>query len=495
MNSVTSAAFRWPNFGPDEARAALIDAGAQPSCCSLEWVQNHWRWIVWKFAAQIRAFPQGYSADNLSPPFVLSQLAYRYEREVNRCQRSALKRCLERDDSASKYMCLAVAQIDRIRGCVELTDGWYSCWTAAFDGPMRELLHKDRIFLGQKLEICGAQLTGEDGIPAVEGSRPDCPVKLVICRNSVRRATWDTKLGFQFTAPAFLKQLRHVHPQGGYLPAVKVCILRCYPLAFRDDSTGHVRSEREHFEFIERSLSDRSSRSSSSFHPDELDKPDDASLSFSPIQKIRACDPERPQEVQCIITFWCPIEALPAEGTVATFTALKTPLKAKRLSWPVEDFSPILLSATKSTRIIPEATKAAARDRIPPLSIEPSSLVEIDKKGDYDVLGRFLGKSGNSLLWFCPPDFDGDDASGEAECPELPLFCLKLPSLLSHLSFAVGERVLWRDIHFLHYDSRATVYMFDYTERTDFRRSKDRAPPPSPLLLDRFLEKYKTLIK
>ncbi len=461
MNSVKAGTFKWPHFGPEEARAALIEAGAQASCCPIEWIENHWRWIVWKFASLIRTFPFKYSADNLSPSWILSQLAYRYEREVNAVQRSALKRCLERDDSPSKYLCLAVAQIDRARGCLELTDGWYSCWTAAFDVPLRELLTRDRLFVGQKLEICGAQLTGEDGIPALEGSRPDCPIKLAISRNSIRRARWDCKLGFQFNAPAFLKNLSQVHPQGGYLPAIKVLILRCYPLAFRDDVKGTVKSEREHFEFLERNLPTSASKD---------DQP-----TFSPIQKIRAADPLRP-EVQCVVTFWCAIESLPQEGSLATFTALKTPLKTKRLSWPNEEASSILLSATKSTRIITEASSTGKS------TIEPTPLIKISSKGDYDLTGLFLGKN-NSLLWFCPADDESVDL----------LFCIKLPQLLTHLSFSVGERVWWRDAHFLNHDSRAGVFMFEFTERTDFR--KDRIKVPIDIRFENFNEKYRGLIK
>jgi hypothetical protein len=464
MNSLKASAFQWPHFGFEEARAALIEGGAQAALCPLDWIQNHWRWIVWKFAALLRAFPFKYAADNLSPGWLLSQLAYRYEREINAAQRSALKRCLERDDSASRYLCLAVAQIDRARGCVELTDGWYSCWTVAFDAPLRELLTRDRLFEGQKVEICGAQLTGDDGVPALEGSRPDCPAKLSLSRNCIRRTRWDTKLGFQFHAPAFLKELSHVHAQGGYLPAIKLCILRCYPLAFRDDSKGSVKSEREHFEFLER----------------RIPKADEESPAFSPIQKIRACQPGRP-DLQCVITFWCAIESMPVEGSVATFTALKTPLKAKRLSWLAEEAatsSVLLLSATKTSRIMICDPSAAAAP------IKPTRLHEIFRKGDFDLNGYFLGKN-SSLLWFCPVDSDSSEA-------EKALFCVRLPQLLTHLSFSAGDAIWWRDTHFLNHDAKAGVYMFEFTERTDFKKDpRLRAVEISKY----FIQKYQELIK
>lgn len=46
---------------------------------------------------------------------VLRQLKYRYDREINHCERSALKRIVERDDSSSKAMVLCIASVKPVR--------------------------------------------------------------------------------------------------------------------------------------------------------------------------------------------------------------------------------------------------------------------------------------------------------------------------------------------------------------------------------------------
>lgn len=43
------------------------------------------------------------------------QLKYRYDREIDRCERPALRRIFEHDDSAAKRMVLCVANILYVR--------------------------------------------------------------------------------------------------------------------------------------------------------------------------------------------------------------------------------------------------------------------------------------------------------------------------------------------------------------------------------------------
>ena len=48
------------------------------------WVWNHYRWIVWKLAAEERVAPKVFpTASRLNWSTVLHQLLYRYEREFN----------------------------------------------------------------------------------------------------------------------------------------------------------------------------------------------------------------------------------------------------------------------------------------------------------------------------------------------------------------------------------------------------------------------------
>jgi len=66
-----------------------------PSLISLEWIRNHFRWIVWKLASMEIRLPDQFAQQCLTPLNVLDQLKYRYDREIDRCERSALKRIIE----------------------------------------------------------------------------------------------------------------------------------------------------------------------------------------------------------------------------------------------------------------------------------------------------------------------------------------------------------------------------------------------------------------
>ena len=322
INSRNAKDFKFPcGWGAPEAHESLLQCGASGISVNLAWTVNHYRWIIWKFASLIRTFPDSYSPENLSPSWVLSQLLYRYEREIHQCHRSALKKIIERDDAAGKYLCLMVSGIDKEKKCLELSDGWYSIWTLALDGSLWNLIENSRITEGVKMEISGATLTGQDALPALEASSTDCPCRIVIWRNSCRPARWDTKLGFMTSpkhpAVAFLKQLNQIHSQGGPVPAISVIIDRVYPLLFREerqDSTGssvQTRNERDHYLYLE-------------MHPEQAH-----SSKFTPIQRIRVSNNHGTFNTFCssIISFWNPLGeeqmALLHEGAAIIITNLR----------------------------------------------------------------------------------------------------------------------------------------------------------------------------
>ncbi len=124
------------------ARAFLASPGVDPRLISATWIRNHFRWIVWKLAAMEKCFPNMFGGkwvvitfsgswdvsrfvlSNFTCCFsthrcltldnVLLQLKFRYDWEVDRCQRSALKRILECDDSPSKTLVLCIAAIKSV---------------------------------------------------------------------------------------------------------------------------------------------------------------------------------------------------------------------------------------------------------------------------------------------------------------------------------------------------------------------------------------------
>eukprot|EP01113_Clastostelium_recurvatum_P034402 TRINITY_DN4663_c2_g1_i1.p2 TRINITY_DN4663_c2_g1~~TRINITY_DN4663_c2_g1_i1.p2 ORF type:complete len:766 (+),score=154.12 TRINITY_DN4663_c2_g1_i1:16-2313(+) len=90
---------------------ALIASGATPSLVKKEWVYNHYGWIVWCLAVKEITFPHELGGRWLTPDRVLDKLKYRYEKEINRAQRPALRKILEQDESDKRCMILCVSAI------------------------------------------------------------------------------------------------------------------------------------------------------------------------------------------------------------------------------------------------------------------------------------------------------------------------------------------------------------------------------------------------
>lgn len=422
----------------------MLENGAQSVSASLEWTKNHYRWIIWKFAAFIRTFPDSYSPANLSPNWVLSQLLYRYEREVHLCQRSALKKIVERDDAAGKYLCLIVAGVDYANKAIELSDGWYSIWTGTLDSSLWELVISKRIHVGLKIEITGASLTGQDAIPALEASSPDCPCRIVISRNSCRPAKWDTKLGFICTpnrAVSFMKHLHQIHFQGGPIPAISVVIDRMYPLIFREERTsGNTnqivsRNERDHFIYLE------------TLTPETIQ-----SSKFTPIQRIRIVNNSGNSVFPVTVTFWNPIgedqRALLQEGNAVIITNLRTTMKAGTLA------------SSKSTRLFKDTLKTATA--FIPSNNKKNNVKELKMNDSVDFDGVIaLGRVGN-YFWFCQGNRDLSD-SNETEI----LMCLRN---FTCTSLHEGDLINFRDLAFNLFDGKVGVANFSFTEYSDFKR-------------------------
>lgn len=104
--------------------------------------------------------------------------------EVDHSRRPALRKIMERDDTAAKTLVLCVcgvasrgqspngsdtktpqgtdakrSQVEQPSAVIWLTDGWYAI-KAQVDEPLTAMLHKGRLAIGGKLIIHGAQLVG-----------------------------------------------------------------------------------------------------------------------------------------------------------------------------------------------------------------------------------------------------------------------------------------------------------------------------------------------
>uniref|UniRef100_A0A7M4FUI4 BRCA2 DNA repair associated n=1 Tax=Crocodylus porosus TaxID=8502 RepID=A0A7M4FUI4_CROPO len=165
--------------GKNEFYRALCDTpGVDPKLITDAWVYNHYRWIVWKLAAMEVSFPQEFASRCLTPERVLLQLKYRYDLEVDKSKRSAIKKIMERDDTAARTLVLCISKIislspntsenpatksrfknNKDSAIIEVTDSWYSI-RAVLDLPLKVLLQRRRLTVGQKIIVHGAELVG-----------------------------------------------------------------------------------------------------------------------------------------------------------------------------------------------------------------------------------------------------------------------------------------------------------------------------------------------
>ena len=251
-----AAAFRFGGacgLGHEEVRDLLVRAPAiDPAKASPAWVANHWRWIVWKLASYIRAFPGARSRVEgwFTPAGVLERLEARYRTQFVEGRRSALHRVLETDAHPGSHMVLCVARVlppheggvegaDALRE-LELTDGWWGV-TGVCDPWLSKLVGRGKICAGQKLRLMGCKATGLDG-----GLTPLSPgasgVRLSLHVNGTRRARWDTRLGFAAEREMFTVPLGSVLPlrvpRGatgpGLVPGVFFLVQRVYPALHRE---------------------------------------------------------------------------------------------------------------------------------------------------------------------------------------------------------------------------------------------------------------------
>lgn len=259
---------------------------------SYEWFVNHYRQLVWKLASMEVCYPHQFGGKCLTPDWLMLQLKYRYDREIDRAERSALHKICENDDVPSRRMVLCVSRIygeklmtassstssisegvaakgsadmesgneTVIQGettkeskseviksnppCIEVTDGWYSL-PCALDPPLKQMVKSGKIAVGTKLLMYGAELVGQSNPAHPLEMPPGCHLK--ISANSTRRARWFAKLGYQPMPCSFAVPLLSIFPDGGLVGCTDVLIARVYPMAYLEKREGKksvLRSER-----------------------------------------------------------------------------------------------------------------------------------------------------------------------------------------------------------------------------------------------------------
>ncbi|XP_074001298.1 breast cancer type 2 susceptibility protein [Numenius arquata] len=240
--------------GKKEFYRALCDTpGVDPKLITEAWVYNHYRWIVWKLAAMEVSFPHEFANRCLTPETVLLQLKYRYDLEVDKSKRSAIKKITERDDAAGKTLVLCISKIislstvvsptssnknvesKKAAAIIEVTDGWYGI-RALLDPPLKAFLHRRRLTVGQKIIVHGAELVGsQNGCMPLEA--PDS-LMLKISANSTRCARWNAKLGFHRDPRPFPLPLSSLYSEGGAVGCIDVVIQRAYPIQWMEKTSA-----------------------------------------------------------------------------------------------------------------------------------------------------------------------------------------------------------------------------------------------------------------
>ncbi|XP_077029920.1 breast cancer type 2 susceptibility protein [Agelaius phoeniceus] len=240
--------------GKKEFYRALCDTpGVDPNLITEAWVYNHYRWIVWKLAAMEVSFPHEFANRCLTPEMVLLQLKYRYDLEVDKSKRSAIKKIMERDDAAGKTLVLCISKIislntvvspsssnknmesKKAAALIEVTDGWYGI-RALLDPPLKAFLERRRLTVGQKIIVHGAELVGpQNGCTPLEA--PDS-LMLKISANSTRRVRWHTKLGFHRDPRPFPVPLSSLYSEGGAVGCIDVVVQRTYPIQWMEKTSA-----------------------------------------------------------------------------------------------------------------------------------------------------------------------------------------------------------------------------------------------------------------
>ncbi|KAJ9054377.1 hypothetical protein DSO57_1015380 [Entomophthora muscae] len=237
--------FKETEWGLKEAKAEFLKQGADEA-----WISNHYAQIVWKLACLIKSYSACQS--RWSALQVRKELSHRLKEEKQMKRSSVIKAIVEQELKPCFYFVAVVSRVAK-EGFF-ISDGWYEA-KCTIDAPLQRALAAQRIFVGQKLGICGAELKSPGPMPVLEGL---LEASLSLSSNGVRRARWDARLGSR-PAPFFPVQISNIHADGGVIPFVEATVVRKYPLKFltKTDDGNVVRSYDEELAYREsNSMSD-----------------------------------------------------------------------------------------------------------------------------------------------------------------------------------------------------------------------------------------------
>jgi hypothetical protein len=228
-------------WGLATAAACLVASGKRPELFHDQvmpeghhqqwraWVRNHYRWVVWKLAAVTRQF----GTKRLTFKNVVAHLKRRFECELERTTKSALKAICHHDASETNLLVLVVVRVCRNgmdETLVELTDGWYNVG-GLLDEELASRCVRGQIRVGTKLIIQGARLidgaSAADPVDLLVKNIPPPTLRLEI--NGTRLARSSARLGFQESGRTMVLLLSCLSLSGGVVPAVDAIVQRIRP--------------------------------------------------------------------------------------------------------------------------------------------------------------------------------------------------------------------------------------------------------------------------
>ncbi|EJC98658.1 uncharacterized protein FOMMEDRAFT_128955 [Fomitiporia mediterranea MF3/22] len=236
------------SLGPKEAQDHLRKAGRN---ATQEWVENQWALVLWKLAGLATLDPTREATPSRRWCWrsVLEQLEARYDKELEKGARPALRLITTGDAPAGSPLVLVITAIlssERERlgpngrvvqdasAEIEVSDGWYRL-RASVDAPLARAVIRGIIRPGRKIAVAGAKLDNlkKDPCEILEAYN-SCI--LTLSGNGSHLAPWHGKLGFQ-TEP-FVATLGSLTPDGGPVPLVDIIVEKVHPIAFLEFLPG-----------------------------------------------------------------------------------------------------------------------------------------------------------------------------------------------------------------------------------------------------------------
>eukprot|EP00127_Corallochytrium_limacisporum_P000663 Clim_evm62s22 gene=Clim_evmTU62s22 len=211
-------------IGWEELRDAMLnDSRVISSLVTDAWTKNHYKWIVQKLMSMDRAF----GAKRCKPANVLDQLRIRYEVEVVRVKKSAVKKICEGDVPASVPMVLFISKVLESEGniVVELSDGWYAI-PAKFDSVLSRAFKQCKLRLGSKIFVCQSDLVVAGGEQQFDALDVPGGAHLRIFGNSSRRVQWHMRLGIHQSHGVTITKKHQIMPGGGLISRVRCFLMR-----------------------------------------------------------------------------------------------------------------------------------------------------------------------------------------------------------------------------------------------------------------------------